>query len=158
MYSVMLKCVAKFQCSCGGTAEPFPSRADWEWCMCRGAMGVTLSQSQEPHFEVCSCALLGPVGQGQRGGHKVTLGLVLPTTRSPELMQPERTLCCFLGKGWLLPKNRQWTSGRKGLSLLQSSRGGIWTKTFCVLGAGAWEQKRESPEGVQFSCSLNGHL
>lgn len=106
-------------------------------------LGMTLSQFQEAHFDFWSCALLGPPGQGQRKKAQRPGGDSAAHYQVPELMQLERALCCFLGKGWLLPKNRQWIPGRKGLPLLQSSRGGIWTKTSYVPGAWAGADNRE---------------
>lgn len=44
---------------------------------------MTLSQFQEPHFEVCSCALLDPAGQGQRKKAKDLLEMVLKVSSSP---------------------------------------------------------------------------
>lgn len=121
----MLKCVAELWCSCGGTAEPSPSRADWGWCMCRGTIGRrSLSQFQEPHFEVAPVPSWAPQGRDRGGRHKEAAQWCCPSPGPQSWCSREGNLL-FLGQG--MASSQKTGSGcligRAFLSFSQAEQG-----------------------------------
>lgn len=118
----------------------FPLALSEDGARAGAAAGVTLSQSQEPRFGVCSCAHSGPPAQGQRRkvqpcGSRAGAGAAI--VKPPELMR---------------------LNAARGAALFVVSwtRGGFFTKTGsgCLVGRAGFPCSNQAEEGSEPELSV----
>lgn len=128
---------------------------EWPWASPKNCISEFAPAPACPPGQQRSCA-----GRCSRAAAVVHMVLPSPSPQSWCGLNAARGAALFVvswAGGSFFTKNGQWMPGRKGLPLLKSSRGGIWTWAFRVSGVWAGAQNRQSPEGVPLSCSLNNY-